>query len=460
MVYLMNQIERFAWNSSDKLRGSMVSQEGHRIVLEAVFAKILLDAIEDKDNYILELLSINKDFDNPKLKYIDDENIVDRFISAVNDLIKENSNYLAGIFKDIFVLMDKELRYCSASILRDLSDIEFKTVIRSTEDLGSLFNRLVNLYLKTSISEHSTAPSINNLVAKLLEKESIKTVYDPTVGSGGLVIDVANQHKNSIIYGQEISEDALSICKMVFIINGKGININNLFLGDVLINPGNIEGNELKKFDCIVSAPPFGVAVRGYQQLSADRFNRFHRGLPSKSAGDYAFLSHIVESLEDTGVAIVLVANGIFFRGGLEAVIREQFIKENLIDCIIGLPGNMLYNTAIPTSLIVFRKNRKLENILFINVKKEEKISKVNTVLSEDEINSIADCYLNYEAIEGFSILVEQKQIADNDYNLNISRYISTFEREILDLEKVNNNVKILEKKLLSIQGEFNQYLD
>lgn len=454
MKDLRNEIHKYTFASMDKMRGFKTAEESQRFILESIFAKMIIDASKEKSNFIIELLNVNNEFDSLELSNIKDNQGVKVFISALTKLVQDNNKYLSGVFKDIYLLQDKNLANLGDSILRDLNNVDFQPYINNCSEIGELFDEFFEHCLNQTMSPNLTSKSIKRLFSDLLEKDNFKTVYDPAIGIGGLVTGVASKHKDTVIYGQEIDEDTLSICKMMLIATGKGESINNITLGDVLIEPGNADGKELKKYDCIVSAPPFGLSVSGYQHLENDRYDRFHRGLPPKSAADYAFLSHIVESLKDDGVAVVQVSNGILFRGGNEGKIREQFINENIIDCIIGLPGNMLYNTAIATSLIIMRKNRKRKNILFNDVKKEEKISRTITVLSSDEIKRIVNSYSDYKSIEGFSTVVSQEQIIENDYNLNVSRYISNYEKEELDLETINNNIGQLEKKLIDIQKE------
>jgi type I restriction enzyme M protein len=459
MSDLQIELKRYVWNTSDRLRGFKNEEDSQRLILETIFMKILLDANGDKNNYIFNQGLLSENLDEVQLREIRDEYGVEKFIDSVKLLVEDNPHFLSDVFKDIYLLENKDLRSASANILRDLSDLDFKPIINNRKDMSNIFIGFIDSFLKASLAEGMSPPSIKNIITKLLEKENIETIYNPTIGIGGLVIDVAKNHKSSIIHGQELNMDVLSICKMMLIVNGMGENIRNINAGDVLSNPGNTEGDTLKKYDCIVASPPFGVRVWGYNQLTDDKFNRFHRGLPPKTAADFAFLSHIVESLNDNGVAVALVSNGILFRGGAEGIIREKFIKENIIDCVIGLPGNMLYNTALPVSLLVFRKNRRREDILFIDVKKEEKISKSITVLSEEQINRVVDCYHDFKSIEGISRVVSPKEVLENEYNLSVSRYISNFEREELDLYMINENVKELERKLDIIKEEFEKYL-
>lgn len=181
--------------------------------------------------------------------------------------------------------------------------------------------------------------------------------------------------------------------------------------------------------------------------------------MPSKSLGDYAFITHIVESLKNEGVAIVVEPLGVLFRDGAEGLIREKLIKENLIDTVISLPSNMMFGTAIPVNLIIFNKAKKVKNILFIDVAKEVMVNKVLTTLSEDMVKKVIKVYEERLDIEGFSRKVDIDEIQLNNFNLNIQRYIEgVMEKESLNINEIDKEIDELIVKLQAIQTEINKF--
>ena len=239
------------------------------------------------------------------------------------------------------------------------------------------------------------------------------------------------------IYGQDINNEMIRICKMQLILDKRIEELDNINQGNTIVNPGNIDENGLRKFDCIVCDPPYGLRDWGYEEiLNYDPYNRFHRGMPSKSLGDYAFITHVIESLNSEGIAIMIEPAGVLFREGAEGILRQKFVEENLIDTVIALPNNMMFGTAIPVNLIIFNKAKKEKDILFIDVAKEVMVNKVLTTLSEEMVKRIVKVYEERIDIGGFSRKVDIDEIQLNNFNLNIQRYIEDVnEKEALDIK-------------------------
>lgn len=459
----MVKLEKYIYNLMDVLRGTVNSGEGSELVLRLVFAKVLSDAFKDpnnlKENIITSNLTNENNFDFSKLVH-SDISVIDELEKGLYALERENSLYMDGIFTSFNISEKVKNLNLIYELICGLNDIDFSPYIDDGYKIGNLFLGLIHLLLKSSKGEFVTSSSITKLVAKLMEKEDIETIYDPAIGISGLAIETAKSHSNSRIFGQEINHSIAIINKMNLILNGFAKDIPNIELGDTLIHPKHHIGNTVMKFDCVVSAPPIGLKNWGHNELLNDRYNRFYRGLPSRGMGDYAFITHLVESMKENGVGVVLAPHGVLFRGGPEGEIREAFIKENIIHCVISLPSNMLYSTAIPTTLLIFKKNRSLEEVLFIDASNpEKKASKVNTVLSEEDINKIWEIYKDFKTVDKVSKVVSISDIIDNDYNLNISRYIDKHEREELDLNSLNKEIKYIQLELNEVQSKLNEIL-
>ena len=224
--------------------------------------------------------------------------------------------------------------------------------------------------------------------------------------------------------------------------------------GDTINNPKLLHNEQLRKFDIVVANPPFSLDKWGAEDASTDAFKRFHRGVPPKSKGDYAFISHMIETtVEATGKVGVIVPHGVLFRASSEGKIRKNLIEENLLEAVIGLPANIFFGTGIPTCILVLKKTRgaNTNNVLFIDASGKENYEKVGNQnqLRPIDIQRITDTYTQRETIDKFSYVAKLSEIAENDYNLNIPRYVDTFEEEEpIDIAAVADDLVALEKQM------------
>jgi type I restriction enzyme M protein len=232
--------------------------------------------------------------------------------------------------------------------------------------------------------------------------------------------------------------------------------------GDTLRNPQLLDGDDqLKHFDIVVANPPFSLDKWGHESAEADRFGRFRRGIPPKTKGDYAFILHMIETLKPgTGRMGVVVPHGVLFRASSEGQIRKQLIEENLLDMVIGLPEKLFYGTGIPAAILVFRKNKKDNNVLFIDASREYQDGKNQNFLRDEDIKKILDTAKARESVDKYAYLATLEEIRENDFNLNIPRYVDTFEEEEeIDLEAVLKERKELKADLAKLEVEMEGYL-
>ncbi|TVM11048.1 type I restriction endonuclease subunit M, partial [Oceanidesulfovibrio indonesiensis] len=218
--------------------------------------------------------------------------------------------------------------------------------------------------------------------------------------------------------------------KMNMFLNGE--DNHRVEWGDTLRNPLLLEGdNKLKHFDIVVANPPFSLEKWGHELAEADRFGRFRRGIPPKTKGDYAFILHMIETLKPgSGRMGVVVPHGVLFRGSSEGKIREQLIKENLLDMVIGLPEKLFYGTGIPAAILVFRKNKKDTNVLFIDASRDYRDGKNQNFLRDEDLEKVLATAKAREKVDKYAYLASFDEIKENDFNLNIPRYVDTFEEE------------------------------
>ena len=215
------------------------------------------------------------------------------------------------------------------------------------------------------------------------------------------------------------------------------------------------------KFDVVVANPPFSLDKWGADEAPSDRFNRFHRGIPPKSKGDWAFISHMVETVVETGGRVgVVVPHGVLFRGSSEGVIRKKMIDENLLDAVIGLPEKLFFGAAIPASILVFKKGRERDDVLFVDASREFDSGTKQNILADKYISKIVQTYEGFESIEKYSHVATREEIIENEYNLNIPRYVDTFEaEEEIVIEDVQKEMAETEKQLVEVQQRIKGFL-
>ena len=291
------------------------------------------------------------------------------------------------------------------------------------------------------------------------------------MGSGSLLLlageEIEKQgSKNYALYGQEKTGSTWNLARMNMFLHGK--DSARLEWGDTLNNPRLLENDKLMQFDVVVANPPFSLDKWGEKHLEEDKYNRFHRGMPPASKGDYAFISHMIETAKPkSGRVAVIVPHGVLFRGGKEGVIRTALIKENLLDAVIGLPANLFTTTSIPVAILIFDRSREKgganenrKDVLFIDASKEFKPAKAQNELTDEHIAKIVDTYTKRKEVEKYSHKATPKEIEENDFNLNIPRYVDTFEKEApVDIKAVQAEIAHIDSELKDVEKQMQKYL-
>lgn len=301
-------------------------------------------------------------------------------------------------------------------------------------------------------------------------------MIDPTCGSGSLLIRASKKVTSGKvqIYGQERNGQTQALCKMNMFLHG--IDDAKIENGDTLANPLHLEDGKLMKFQVVVANPPFSLDkwAMGFAGAEADDkkfkmesaldpYRRFEWGVPPSSKGDFAFIQHMLYSLAEEGRMGVVLPHGVLFRGASEGKIRKQIIDLNLLDAVIGLPENLFYGTGIPAVILIFKKNRTRNDILFIDASGEghyEK-GKNQNKLREEDLKEIESVYDNYETVDKYSYVASIEEVKDNDYNLNIPRYVDTFEEEeMVDMDAVSKNILNIKAELEEVEKQMARYLE
>ena len=286
----------------------------------------------------------------------------------------------------------------------------------------------------------------------------MKSVYDPTCGSGSLLLRVGKESNVRNYYGSELTATTYNLARMNMLLHDISYQDFDIRLGDTLENPYHIN----MKFDAIVANPPYSAKWSADAKFMDDeRFSAYGKLAP-KSKADFAFVQHMIYQLDDSGTMAVVLPHGVLFRGAAEGTIRTYLIEEkNYLDAVIGLPANIFFGTSIPTCILVFKKCRqKDDNILFIDASNEFEKAKNQNILTDDNIKKIMETYEKREEIEKYSHVATLDEIRENDYNLNIPRYVDTFEEEEeIDIDEVHANLKKLDEEIKETTAEINKYL-
>lgn len=274
---------------------------------------------------------------------------------------------------------------------------------------------------------------------------------------------IAEKHnsKQYALYGQEAIGSTWSLAKMNMFLHGE--DNHKIEWGDTIRNPKLLDKNgDLMLFDIVTANPPFSLDKWGHDEAEHDKFGRFRRGIPPKSKGDYAFILHMIETLKPkSGRMGVLVPHGVLFRGSSEGKIRKQLVGENLLDAVIGLPEKLFYGAGIPAAILVFKKQKTDESVLFIDASREFKAGKNQNLLTPENIEKIIATYRTRSDVDKYAHLATLTEIQENDYNLNIPRYVDTFEEEEeIDLMAVRKKREQLKTELTQLEGEMTKYLE
>ncbi len=402
-------------------------------------------------------------------KYIENESFESSFqglFSEINlDSDKLGKNYAARNAKLCTVV---------AKIAEGLS--QFSTEI---DLLGDAYEYLIGQFAAGSgkkAGEFYTPQQISTILSRIVtldsqnpasgKKKKLKKVLDFACGSGSLLLNVRKQlGPNNIgqIYGQENNITTYNLARMNMLLHSLKDTEFQIHHGDSLLNEWDIlnEMNPAKKLECdaVVANPPFSLKWEPKESLNDDfRFKSY--GLAPKSAADFAFLLHGFHFLSDEGTMAIILPHGVLFRGGVEERIRTKLLKDNHIDTVIGLPANLFFSTGIPVCILVLKKCKKFDDVLFINASEQYDKGKRQNVLSEQHIDVIVDTYQFRKEAERYSRKVSMEEIEKNEYNLNISRYISTAEaEETIDIKKVNKDLIEIEKTISKAKEAHNKFL-
>ena len=501
-----DEINQTLWNACDSFRGAIDSSSYKQYILVMMFVKYLSDFYKDK-------------YDELKARYGDDDELIlrklgrERFVldetctfdyivanknkddigaiinKALEKIEEDNKLKLEGVFRSVDFnseanlgeTIDRNRRL--KNLISDFQNpkLNFRPSVVGKDDIiGNAYMYLIERFAEGSGKkggEFYTPHAVSVLLAKLMAPKPGSRIYDPTCGSGSLLITVAEEvHDNSgnpsrdfAIYGQESNSETRALCKMnMFLHESDAARIE---LGDTINNPKHKAGDALMKFDIVVANPPFSLDKWGHEKAVSDAYGRFKNwGVPPKTKGDYAFILHMIASANETGQVGVIVPHGVLFRGSSEGLIRRKLIEANLLDAVIGLPANLFFGTSIPAAILIFRKNRDRNDVLFVDASRDFEPGKRQNHLRDIDINRIVATYRAFQrgdeqstgsaSIERYSTVATLAKLAENDFNLNIPRYVDTFvAQDAIDIGHIQLEIDRLESELTLVRQEMASYL-
>ena len=496
------EINRIVWKACDTFRGVIDPSQYKDYILTMLFLKYVSDVHKSKFQEYLQKYNGNLEraeramrherFIVPKTSSFDflyefrnESNIGELINIALADLEDANREKMSsedgsGIFRNIDFnssnlgdAKDKNTRL--KNLILDFSDEKMifdESHLEGNDVIGDAYMYLVSTFASESgkkAGDFFTPAEVSTLLAKLTKSKPGARICDPTCGSGSLLIKAGMEvdDGNFSLYGQELNGSTWALAMMNMFLHR--FDSATIRWGDTLRTPKLKEGDHLMKFDTVVANPPFSLDKWGADEAEHDSYRRFWRGVPPKSKGDWAFISHMIEvAREKTGKVGVVVPHGVLFRGSSEGKIRKHTIEENILEAVIGLPANLFFGTGIPAAIVIFNKGKKDKNILFIDASKEFENGKNQNKLRPQDIEHIVSTYRKFSTGELKEGIAEDKyayvatpaEIAENDYNLNIPRYVDTFEEEEeIDIVAVQKEIDTLEIELKEVQAKMKQYL-
>jgi type I restriction enzyme M protein len=499
MTEQKQQLEQQLWNIANTLRGKMDADDFRDYILGFIFFKYLSRKMDMYANTILEpdgltfqdieghaqeeaYMEAVRDAALDKLGYfLQPSELFSELARRGNaggknnfilgDLAKvltnieqstmgsESEEDFGNLFEDLDLTSSKlgksetDKNELIVKVLTHLETIDFDLENTESDMLGDAYEYLIGKFASGAgkkAGEFYTPQQVSSVLAQLVTagKDKLKSVYDPTCGSGSLLLRVAKEVKSvAAFYGQEMNPTTYNLCRMNMIMHDvhyKRFDIKN---EDTLERPQHID----QRFEAIVANPPFSAQWSASPLfMSDDRFTAYGKLAP-KSKADFAFLQHMVYQLEDNGTMAIVLPHGVLFRGAAEGHIRKYLIDEkNYLDTVIGLPANIFYGTSIPTCILVLKKKREhAENILFIDASQHFEKVKTQNILRAEDIDKIISTYENRTSEDKYSHVAPLSEVAENDFNLNIPRYVDTFEEEEpVDLAAVANELKNINKDM------------
>ena len=496
-------LQKKLWSIANDLRGNMDANEFKNYILGLIFYRFLSEKNKDIAAGLLKEddISYEEAMNNDTYKPIVEKELIARigfviepqflFSNLINKIetqtfqIEDLSNAVKNVenstrghdSEDDFIHLFDDMDLTSSrlgntnakrtqlisKVMVQIATLPFVHSDLEIDMLGDAYEYLIGQFAASAgkkAGEFYTPQQVSTILAKIVTtgRNDLRSVYDPTCGSGSLLLRVGSEARVRQYYGQEYNSTTYNLARMNMLlhdVNYKQFQIEN---DDTLESPAIHD----ERFDAVVANPPYSAHWSADPSfLEDERFSNYGKLAPKKTA-DYAFIQHMIYHLDDHGTMAVVLPHGVLFRGNAEGTIRKYLIEDkNYIDAVIGLPANLFFGTNIPTCILVFKKCREeSEDVLFIDASQSFEKGKNQNHLTDDDVNKIVDTYRQRETIDKYSYVASLDEIRENDYNLNIPRYVDTFEEEEpIDLDQVQQQLKDIDKEIADVESEINEYL-
>jgi type I restriction enzyme M protein len=490
------QVNNTAWAACDTFRGVVDAAQYKDYILVMLFLKYISDLwnahVEDyKKQFGGDETRIRRRLERERFilpkgaSFYDiyearnEANIGELINTALEKIEDANRSKLEGVFRNIDFNSESNLGRTKdrnrrlKNLLEDFAKpaLDLHPSRVSEDIIGECYIFLISKFASDAgkkAGEFYTPTAVSKLLSQLANPQPGNTICDPACGSGSLLIRTADEtgSENFSLYGQEVNGATWALARMNMFLHAK--DAARIEWCDTLNSPALIEGDHLMRFDIVVANPPFSLDKWGAEHAADDQYKRFWRGVPPKSKGDYAFITHMVEiAKRQTGRVAVIVPHGVLFRGGAEGEIRKRLIEENLLDAVIGLPSNLFTTTGIPVAILVFDRSReqgganeKRKDVLFIDASREFTSVKTQNVLEQVNIDKIVATHRARQVIDKYSNKASLKEISENDYNLNIPRYVDISEAEDeIDVASVQKEIAGIESELQEVRERMSKHL-
>ncbi|KVG26716.1 type I restriction-modification system subunit M [Burkholderia ubonensis] len=489
-----DSINSAVWAACDTFRGTVDPSIYKDYVLTMLFLKYISDVWQDHyDRYkqehgdhpeLIEELLKNERFVLPRNanfyalhKARHQPGNGERIDKALHAIEEANLAKLRDVFQDISFNSTKlgdeaQKNDILRHLLEDFDKPELnlrESRVGNLDVIGNAYEFLIKNFASTSgkkAGEFYTPPEVSQLMARLMDPQEGDEICDPTCGSGSLLmkcgqlIRARTGSRKYALYGQEAIGSTWALAKMNMFLHAE--DNHRIEWGDTLRNPKLLDGKGLlKHFDIVLANPPFSLEKWGHETAADDPYKRFRRGLPPRTKADYAFILHMLETMKPgNGRMAVVVPHGVLFRGAAEGKIRQKLIEENLLDVVIGLPEKLFYGTGIPAAILVLRKKKADDKVLFIDASREYQDGKNQNLLRLQDLDRIEQTVHTRQSVDKYAYLASPAEIAENDFNLNIPRYVDTFEEvEAINLKAVREERIKLKAELAILEEKMAGYL-
>jgi type I restriction enzyme M protein len=490
-----DSINAAVWAACDTFRGTVDSSIYKDYVLTMLFLKYVSDVWQDHyDNYrkqyanaepglIEELLKTERFVLPPGASFLalydarfepGNGERIDRALHAIEDA---NMAKLRDVFQDISFNANKlgdeqQKNEILHHLLEDFAQPELDlrpSRVGALDIIGNAYEYLIKQFASSSgkkAGEFYTPPEVSELMARLVDPQEGEEICDPTCGSGSLLLQCGRlirertDSRRYALYGQEAIGSTWALAKMNMFLHGE--DNHRIEWGDTIRNPKLLASDtSLRHFDVVVANPPFSLEKWGHESAWTDKFDRFRRGVPPRTKGDFAFILHMVETLKTgTGRMAVVVPHGVLFRGAAEGRVRRKLVEENLLDAVIGVPEKLFYGTSIPAVVLVFRRNRKDDKVLFIDASRDYQSGKNQNLLRRADLERVLAAYADRRPVDTYASLASAADIAAQDFNLNIGRYVDIAHapRDI-DIAEIYRERAEISKEWAGVEEEMAGYL-